>query len=70
MKIERLASLPAVYALVVKCLPANARAPLAQWIERLASDQKVKGSSPLGGTGFGRREYHAWLRTKGFGFKS
>ncbi len=30
-------------------LPAPT-APLAQWIERLASDQKVKGSSPLGGT--------------------
>lgn len=36
-------------------LPASACAPLAQWIECLASDQKVKGSNPLGGTGVGRR---------------
>src|SRR5436190_1736029 len=30
------------------CCPLNAR--LAQWIERMASDHEVRGSSPLAGT--------------------
>lgn len=39
-------------------------ASVAQWIERLASDQKVVGSTPAGGTSALLRKANSKLKTK------